>query len=160
LRAGRASGTWCSGGADRAGVAGDARLATDQDEEIKAIGGRHARRNGSRQGVRDIVAELDDFLRRDAHTADRDTVDDGPRVGDLTNDGAAGAVRLSDDADGLRAAIEGRHDGREAVAIGVRDRDHDIGVDPLHGRPWDVADQRSVADTSGPAGAVDDDRVA
>jgi len=68
-------------------------------------------------------------------------------------------VRLSDDVDGVVGAIERRNDGREAIAVVVRDRHDDARIDAIHHRARDVANEVAVADSGSTPGAIDDDRV-
>jgi hypothetical protein len=160
LRAGRAGGTWRTGGANGTGVAGNVRLAPEKGEEVEAGVRGDTRRHRRRKRAHDIVAERDDFLATDANTTERDSVNNGARVGDLCDDRTVRAVRLGDDADGAVAAIQRRHHRREAIPVVVRDRHYDTRVDAAHHRTGDVTHEIAIVDASGATGAIDDDRVA
>jgi hypothetical protein len=160
LWTGRASGTLGTVRACGTSVACDARLATEKHEEIESCVRRDARGDRRREGADHVIFQHDNFGTTYANAAHRDAVHYSARVLDLTYDRTVRAARLGDNTDRLVSAVERRHHRREAIAFGIRDRDDDARVDAIDHRARDVANQTAVADPSGAARAIHDDRIA
>jgi hypothetical protein len=160
LRSGRTGGAFGAVRTSGTSVASDARLATKEHEEIKASARRNARGDRGRKSLDRLVTQSNNVRRGYANAAHRDAVDDRAGILELTHDSAARTACLGRNADRLVGPVERRHDRCEAIAICIRDRDDNTGVDAIDHRARDIANETAVADASRAARAVDDDRIA
>jgi hypothetical protein len=103
----RTSGTFGAVRARRTRIASDTRrLTTKEHEEVESGVRWDARRDRRRERADHVTAERNDLGRADANAARGDAVDDRAGVLDLTNDGAARAVRLRHNTDLLIGRVE------------------------------------------------------